>query len=205
VATPTSFFISAWAQARFFCVLRWPSVCAASSLWYSNSRVPTGSATSRAPLWIKSCAGTASTIASATCHPCKRIRSVCRPALGRYLQAWPEGLAPCSIHGQHPSFSNSTRMPMSDPVYVDVTALSSRLQAFVDERHWGQFHSPKNLVMAPRFPSRELIDAVLDHVDSSSISFSSSADPVSVRCRSSSDQLPIETRFDRLWCRLDGI
>ena len=39
-------------------------------------------------------------------------------------------------------------MTMSDPVYVDATALSSRLQAFADERYWGQFHSPKNLVMA---------------------------------------------------------
>ena len=39
-------------------------------------------------------------------------------------------------------------MTMSDPVYVDVTALSSQLQAFADDRHWGQFHSPKNLVMA---------------------------------------------------------
>ncbi|RYH63753.1 MAG: nucleotide pyrophosphohydrolase [Alcaligenaceae bacterium] len=37
---------------------------------------------------------------------------------------------------------------MSDPVYVDVTVLSARLQQFADERHWGQFHSPKNLVMA---------------------------------------------------------
>jgi dCTP diphosphatase len=39
-------------------------------------------------------------------------------------------------------------MPLSDPVYVDVTALSSRLQQFADERDWDQFHSPKNLVMA---------------------------------------------------------
>jgi dCTP diphosphatase len=37
---------------------------------------------------------------------------------------------------------------MSDPAYVEVTALSARLRQFADERQWGQFHSPKNLVMA---------------------------------------------------------
>jgi dCTP diphosphatase len=37
---------------------------------------------------------------------------------------------------------------VSDPVYVDVAVLSSRLAQFADERDWGQFHSPKNLVMA---------------------------------------------------------
>jgi dCTP diphosphatase len=37
---------------------------------------------------------------------------------------------------------------MSDPACVEVTALSTQLRQFADERQWGQFHSPKNLVMA---------------------------------------------------------
>lgn len=45
-------------------------------------------------------------------------------------------------------FSLLTLMLMSDPAYVDVTALSARLKKFASERHWDQFHSPKNLVMA---------------------------------------------------------
>lgn len=31
---------------------------------------------------------------------------------------------------------------------VDVAGLSEALRAFAEERDWGQFHSPKNLVMA---------------------------------------------------------
>jgi NTP pyrophosphatase (non-canonical NTP hydrolase) len=30
----------------------------------------------------------------------------------------------------------------------DLAALTARLAAFADERDWGQFHTPKNLVMA---------------------------------------------------------
>ena len=39
-------------------------------------------------------------------------------------------------------------MLMSNPAFLEVTALSTQLRQFADERHWGQFHSPKNLVMA---------------------------------------------------------
>ncbi len=36
--------------------------------------------------------------------------------------------------------------------------LRSRLQAFVDERDWQQFHSPKNLVMAMIVEAAELVE-----------------------------------------------
>jgi dCTP diphosphatase len=36
--------------------------------------------------------------------------------------------------------------------------LSSRMQAFVDERDWEQFHSPKNLAMAMIVEAAELVE-----------------------------------------------
>lgn len=39
-------------------------------------------------------------------------------------------------------------MTSSDETLVDVKALSKALEVFAQERDWGQFHSPKNLVMA---------------------------------------------------------
>lgn len=37
-------------------------------------------------------------------------------------------------------------------------ALKSKLQAFVDERDWAQFHSPKNLAMAMIVEAAELVE-----------------------------------------------
>lgn len=36
--------------------------------------------------------------------------------------------------------------------------LKEKLQAFVDERDWGQFHSPKNLAMAMIVEAAELVE-----------------------------------------------
>ena len=40
----------------------------------------------------------------------------------------------------------------------DLTALRSRLDAFVEERDWNQFHTPKNLAMAMMVEAAELLE-----------------------------------------------
>lgn len=48
---------------------------------------------------------------------------------------------------------------MSDLQTTDsLEALKSKLQAFVDERDWAQFHSPKNLAMAMIVEAAELVE-----------------------------------------------
>lgn len=39
-----------------------------------------------------------------------------------------------------------------------LTGLKQKLQAFVDERDWAQFHSPKNLAMAMIVEAAELVE-----------------------------------------------
>jgi dCTP diphosphatase len=48
--------------------------------------------------------------------------------------------------------------PADGTALVDVSALTEELRRFADERDWGQFHSPKNLVMALTGEVGELVE-----------------------------------------------
>ena len=51
--------------------------------------------------------------------------------------------------------------------------LQQKLQAFVDERDWAQFHSPKNLAMAMIVEAAELVEHFQWHTESESLMLSS--------------------------------
>jgi NTP pyrophosphatase (non-canonical NTP hydrolase) len=41
---------------------------------------------------------------------------------------------------------------------LDITKLKNRVSSFVNERDWGQFHSPKNIAMALSVESSEILE-----------------------------------------------
>jgi dCTP diphosphatase len=43
---------------------------------------------------------------------------------------------------------------------VSIEVLQARIQTFSEERHWGQFHTPKNLVMAATSEMGELAEVL---------------------------------------------
>jgi dCTP diphosphatase len=67
---------------------------------------------------------------------------------------------PARLRGGHCAGNSRAMIPMSDSK-TTVAELRERVLAFVHERDWEQFHSPKNLSMALAAESGELMEHFL--------------------------------------------